>query len=264
MDLDHILAANRLAMKSDWASVEANKSDQEKGVAAPPFSVPLPDGSTTIALPDPRGAGLGTMSFADCTAGRRSRRKYAAEPISLAELSFLLWASQGVRDVRGHNAFRTIPSAGCRHPLDTLVYARRVDGLGAGLYRYVPVGHSLGLLRPARPVDGAEPGGNGALDLDARFDAGLLEQLWNCAALFVWTAVPYRTEWRYTTASGKLVLLDAGHACQALYGACEALGLGTCAIGAYDQAKLDGALGVDGTDEFAVYAAPVGKPPARP
>jgi nitroreductase len=77
--------------------------------------------------------------------------------------------------------------------------------------------------------------------------------------MFVWTAVPYRTEWRYTVAAAKTILLDAGHACQALYGACEALSLGTCAQAAYDQEKLDAALGVDGRDEFAVYAAPVGR-----
>ena len=97
-------------------------------------------------------------------------------------------------------------------------------------------------------------------EMDKTFDAALFEQLWNCAALFVWTAIPYRTEWRYTTAAAKIVLLDAGHACQALYGACEALGLGTCAIGAYDQSQMDKALGVDGQDVFAIYAAPVGQP----
>ena len=85
------------------------------------------------------------------------------------------------------------------------------------------------------------------------------EQLWNCAAMFIWTVVPYRTEWRYTIAAAKTILLDAGHVCQALYGACEALSLGTCAQAAYDQQKLDAALGVNGTDEFAVYAAPVGR-----
>ena len=74
-----------------------------------------------------------------------------------------------------------------------------------------------------------------------------------------WTAVPYRTEWRYTVASPKLIALDAGHSCQNLYLACEAIGFGTCEIGAYDQEKCDAFLGVDGEDELTVYAAPVGK-----
>jgi nitroreductase len=47
--------------------------------------------------------------------------------------------------------------------------------------------------------------------------------------------------------------------CQNLYLACEAIGAGTCAVGAYHQNKLDAFLGVDGQDEFAIYVAPVGK-----
>ena len=55
------------------------------------------------------------------------------------------------------------------------------------------------------------------------------------------------------------MLLDAGHVCQNLYLACESLGLGTCAIGAYSQEKLDAFLGLDGQEEFAVYLSPVGR-----
>ena len=53
--------------------------------------------------------------------------------------------------------------------------------------------------------------------------------------------------------------LDAGHVCQNLYLACEAIGAGTCAIAAYDQEAMDRFLRIDGRDEFAVYLAPVGK-----
>jgi SagB-type dehydrogenase family enzyme len=66
-------------------------------------------------------------------------------------------------------------------------------------------------------------------------------------------------EWRYGLASFKLIALDAGHVCQNLYLACEAINAGTCAIAAYNQEKLDTLLGVDGDEEFAVYMAPVGK-----
>jgi SagB-type dehydrogenase family enzyme len=55
------------------------------------------------------------------------------------------------------------------------------------------------------------------------------------------------------------LLLDAGHVCQNLYLAVEALGLGTCAIGAYDQAAMDTLLELDGEDEYVIYLAPVGK-----
>ena len=82
-----------------------------------------------------------------------------------------------------------------------------------------------------------------------------------CAATFIWTTIPYRMEWRYAEASYKVIALDAGHVCQNLYLACEAVDAGTCAIGAYDQDLMDSLIEVDGEDEFTVYVAPVGKLP---
>ena len=81
----------------------------------------------------------------------------------------------------------------------------------------------------------------------------------NSAVVFVWTALPYRTEWRYTFLAPKIIAQDSGHVCQNLYLACEAIEAGTCAIGAYDQVAMDAALGVDGDEEFTVYVATVGK-----
>jgi SagB-type dehydrogenase family enzyme len=79
------------------------------------------------------------------------------------------------------------------------------------------------------------------------------------AVTFIWTALPSRTEWRYAEASYKVIALDAGHVCQNLYLACEAIGAGTCAIAAYNQDLADRLVDVDGDEEFVVYLAPVGK-----
>ncbi|HRW25226.1 MAG TPA: beta-eliminating lyase-related protein [Spirochaetia bacterium] len=257
------MAEGRRLLLSNWDRVDALRSPESLGLPAPPFVIPAPDGAALVALPDPLASGLGGRSFADCQASRRSRRKYLPEPLSLDELSFMVWSCAGVKSIKNGNAFRVVPSGGCRHPLDLIVYARRVDGLAPGLYRHMATDRSLALLRPASVVPGADPERNGFLSLDGEMDAALSGQLWNCAAAFVWTAVPYRTEWRYTVAAAKTLLLDAGHACQALYGACEALGLGICAQAAYDQEKLDAALGVDGVDEAAVYVASIGRVAAR-
>lgn len=77
--------------------------------------------------------------------------------------------------------------------------------------------------------------------------------------VFVWSAIPYRTEWRYSVLSYKDILIEAGHICQNLYLACEAIGAGTCAIAAYSQKLMDALIGIDGEDELTVYLAPVGK-----
>ena len=79
------------------------------------------------------------------------------------------------------------------------------------------------------------------------------------AVTFIWTTIPARMEWRYGMASYKVIAIDAGHVCQNLYLACEAIGAGTCAIAAYDQEFADNVLGIDGDEEFTIYMAPVGK-----
>ena len=81
----------------------------------------------------------------------------------------------------------------------------------------------------------------------------------NSAVVFVWTTVPYRMEWRYLQAAHRVILLDAGHVCQNLYLACEAIQAGTCAIAAYDQEAIDELIQVDGEEQFTIYLAPVGK-----
>jgi SagB-type dehydrogenase family enzyme len=70
--------------------------------------------------------------------------------------------------------------------------------------------------------------------------------------------LPYRCEWRYGIWAHRVAVIDAGHVSQNLYLACVALGLGTCAIAAFDMAVCDALFGLDGEEEFTVYASPVG------
>jgi len=244
----------RWFLKSNWHLVKSGQSDQSRGVPPPPQEEPPAPEDCVIALPAPaalpgaEGVPSGSLPGAlyYLLANRKSRRKFTEDSLSLEELSFLLWAVEGVKENRGKFSFRTTPSGGARHPLDVYVFGHRVKGLNVGLYRYLPVEHQLVLERPGDDFDSLNEALNG--------------QFWNAACYFIWAAVPYRSEWRYGKAADKLVALDAGHSCQNLYLACEALGLGTCAIGAYDQEKLDAWLGLDGEDMFALYAAPVGRP----
>ena len=143
---------------------------------------------------------------------------------------------------------RTVPSAGCRHPLETYLAVLRVETLAPGIYRYLPLDHAL---VPERAPD----------HLKERITAAARGQRFagEAAVTFIWTAIAARTEWRYAEASYKVIALDAGHVCQNLYLACEAIGAGTCAIAAYNQDLADDLIGVDGNEEFTVYLAPVGK-----
>ena len=259
----------RRMLKSDrWEEWADEETGQRLGQPRPAFQKPPPAGAILIDLVPAGELRVGQMPLIRAIGRRRSRRQYTSATLTLEELSFLLWATQGIDEdatmafqewstgarpatlEKARITLRTVPSAGARHPFETYLLINRVSGhaseLEAGLYRYLPMDHKLHFLRPA---------------------AGLAEQVkatfarWQrrAAAIFLWSAIPYRTEWRYSFISPKLIAMDAGHLCQNLYLAAEAIGAGACAVAGYDQEKVDRLLGLDGQDEFAIYVAPVGK-----
>lgn len=247
----HPRQSDRRFLKSDrWQEWEDSPTDQRRGLPQPPLEKPCAEGARLIDLVPPEQIQVEPVSLMEAIGRRRSVRRYANEALTLAELSFLAWATQGVVETfrDGVGSRRTVPSAGARHPFETYLLAHRVEGLEVGLYRYLPMGHRLCHLYS----DAELPAKMAVACHGQRF-------VRDAAAVFVWTVIPYRTEWRYTVVSPKLIALDAGHVCQNLYLACEAIGAGTCAIGAYEQEVVDPILGVDGEDEFAVYLATVGK-----
>jgi SagB-type dehydrogenase family enzyme len=229
----------------EWGTLEL---DQKLGVPVPPLQKPYSTGSTIIDLVSPVDITIGTMPVLEAIRLRQSLRKYQPTPLTMEELSFLLWATQGVKTIvmDGYATRRTVPSGGSRHPFETYLAVQKVDSLTPGLYRYLAIEHKLLLLKE-------DP------DIGSKISAGCADFALGSAITFIWTAVPYRTEWRYGPLSPKLVAQDSGHMCQNLYLACTAIHAGTCAVGAYDQIKMDTLLGVDGIDEFTIYCAPVGK-----
>jgi SagB-type dehydrogenase family enzyme len=229
--------------------VNFRATGQACGISPPPVQKPPLAGSSLIRLPDRQTWSIPPCDLQTAIASRQSRRQFTAEPLSLEELAYLLWSTQGVRAMLNEAAvLRTVPSAGCRHPFESYIAVLRVTGLESGIYRYLPLEDAIVYVGEIENL----PGELAAATHGQRF-AG------QAAATFIWTVVAARTEWRYAEASYKVIALDAGHVCQNLYLACEAIGAGTCAIAAYDQTLLDGLLGVDGDEEFAVYLAPVGK-----
>ena len=242
---------NRQFMKSDFAESVHQVSDQAKKVPYPALQKPVMEGSQLpIDLPDPEGIELTQPDFSRLVKDRQSWRKFSGEKLSLEELSYLLYATQGVlaNVGNGYASRRPVPSAGARHPFETYLGVNRVEGLKPGTYRYLPFSHQL---LPLEETDQL-PGLLTVANLGQKF-------VGNSAVTFAWSCIPYRAEWRYMGHAHKNMLLDAGHICQNLYLAVTALGLGTCAIGAYDQAAMDAIFELDGEDEYIVYLAPVGK-----
>ncbi len=224
------------------------ESDQQKELPQPPL-YQTSEGKPTIDLPDPQAVKVKQIDLTQAINQRKSMRKYTEQPLSLEELSYLLWCTQGVKQVTNRPAtIRTVPSAGSRHPFETYLLVNNVEGLKPGIYRYVAVEHKL---------------------VEVSIEEGLADKLTHAcyrqvfvktsAVSFFWVAVAYRSVWRYQERSYRYMHLDAGHVCQNLYLAAEAIDSGVCAIAAFDDDEANGLLGVDGEEQFLIYVATVGK-----
>lgn len=180
---------------------------------------------------------------------RKSSRVYTQHAMTLLQLSYLLYMTQGVKEIKGENyaTMRTVPSGGARHGFETYLIVNHVEGLKAGRYHYLPLTHELEYLGS---IEQAE-------DI---IDETLVGQKWAVKAnvIFYWSFVAYRCEWRYGIYAHRPALIDAGHVGENLYLACSALGLGTCCLAAFDDHSCNETFKLDGEEEFVVYAAPVG------
>ncbi len=178
---------------------------------------------------------------------RRSVRKYAQEPLSLEHLAFLLWASQGVTGQAGRYLFRSTPSAGALYPVETYLSAHSVAGLAAGLYHF-DVQHFA--LDPLTEGDQAEAVARACLDQSFMAQAPVV---------FLWTGVFRRAMHKYGNRGVRYILLDAGHICQNMMIAAEAVGCGSCAVAAIYDSEINQLLQIDDEEESILYAAAVGK-----
>jgi len=223
---------------------------QEQGlVPQPPLELAAEEKLELIKLPSGKALSLSPLDLVDLVEKRASLRKYTNTPLSLEELSFLLWGTQGVKRITSRpSTIRTVPSAGARHPFETYLLVNNVTGLAAGLYRYAASAHALVHM----PEDDR---------INEKLTAACLDQkhVQNSAVTFIWAAIPFRTEWRYSERSYRYLHLDAGHVCQNLYLLAEAIDCGVCAIAAFDDDKSNQAIGVDGEDQFVIYMATLGK-----
>lgn len=194
-----------------------------------------------IKLPEPRYDS--DTSIEEAVLLRRSVRQYKDEPLTLAELSQLLWAAQGITNPGG---FRTAPSAGALYPLELYIAAGNVEGLSPGIYRYESDGHGLENIADGDVRDDLC---SAALDQSAVKDA---------AAVIVFSAVFERTTGKYGERGIRYVHIEVGHAAQNVYLQAASLGLGTVVIGAFDDDEVKKAMNMDESEE-PLYIMPVGK-----
>ena len=182
-----------------------------------------------IRLPNPTHDGRVSVEWA--IKQRRTIRDFLPKPLSLAQLSQLLWSAQGITDEA--YGFRAAPSAGALYPLD--VYAVMGDGgatgLQSGVYGYNPASHSLKLIRAG----------------DSRHDvaSASLSQMWIAQApvVFVITSEYERITWKYRERGIRYAHIEVGHVGQNIFLQAEAMGLGAGIVGAFHDDKVAKAIG---------------------
>jgi|GEM_PF-1159219 len=227
-------------------ATQQKPSDKSSGASQPVRQWQLPTKKMvvrTISLPNP--VLKGTQSVEAAIATRRSRRTFAETPISLKNLSQILWSAQGITDLK--NGYRTVPSGMSAYPFTVYVVVRNVDGVEPGLYEYLPEKNQLGDLEIANAGD---------LLSSAGVQAGAQQ----APVVFLLSASPAKTAAKLKTAGADPmtdVLLEAGHIGQNMYLQVENLGMSMVVMGGFNAQKVGTALTIDSNEEV-VYLIPVG------
>ncbi len=187
----------------------------------------------------PKAKETGLTSIEETLNKRRSVRDYKRGPLSLGQVSQLLWAAAGRNLYR-----RTAPSAGATYPLETYLVVGDVQGLEPGVYRYSSSRHSLEKVK----------------EQDVRMGlsrAALGQRMVEEAPVSIIIAGEYgRTAGHYGQRGIRYVHMEAGHVGQNVSLQAVALSLGTVMIGAFEDREVKEVLGIG---EEPLYIIPVGK-----
>ena len=225
------------------------ESDQNKGLPQPDLELKYDPDAVLIDLPVVENIKVKSLDLKVAIESRKSLRKYADKKLSIEELSYLLWCTQGVKQITSRPAtIRTVPSAGARHAFETYLLINKVEGIKSGLYRYIASSHKLMEV-------------NLESNIVKKISDSCLRQdfINNSAVTFIWSADLYRMKWRYGERGYRYLHLDAGHVCQNLYLSSQTMNSGVCAIAAFDDDEINSLLNLDGENQFVVYVATVGK-----
>ncbi len=236
---------NRNALKPDWAKLRTIKTDRNLELPRPiQFKQATPE-MKIIDLPI-EFPNIKQKTLAECIKNRRSLRKYSETPFTFEEVTYLLWETARIDSHRPGITFRTIPTGGATNAMETYIYFNNVEGYKKGIYLYIQDKHQLALIEEDD-------------SLEQRMNNALNRQLRGASIVVILSAVPYRSEYKYSFTAHKMIAMEAGHACQNLSLAAEIVEGGAVALAAYNQTLVDEVLQLDGVEEFSTYCIPVGK-----
>jgi SagB-type dehydrogenase family enzyme len=181
---------------------------------------------------------------------RRSQREYQPEPVTLDELSRLLYFSYGKTDPTEGSFFRPVASGGGLYPLEVYVLALRVTDLDPGVYHYNVEDHGLEVVERRECSQ---------IVREQLYTGGI--DIGHAALVVVYTAIFRRSTAKYLDRGYRMILMEAGAAAHNLCLVATSQGLGTCQLGGFLDDELSRTLGIDGREEAPLLPVVVGKVP---
>ncbi len=244
--IDMLIKQGREMLKPNWDDLKTKETPRGLGATAPDVVKEYDEDSIIVKLKKEEIKNISSKTLHEVIESRRSLRKYKDIPLTMDELSYLFYETARLFKIENGRSYRVYPTGGATASLETYVYISKVEGIEKGIYRYLP---ELGDLMFIYNSD----------KLEDEVNRAIKRQLRGGAAVFFWTTIPYRTEYKYSFTSHKMIAMEAGHACQNLSLASEAIDCGCVAISAYSQDLCDKVLRLDGENEFTIYLSVVGK-----
>jgi SagB-type dehydrogenase family enzyme len=215
---------------------------------SPPLYLRNPDASGTVAgtRRPSYGEPFKTMAL------RRTNRDMLDEALEFSVVSDCLLFSMAITAILefpevGDLPLKMTPSGGARNPYEAYVFARKVNGLPAGLYHYSAIDQTFGLMRAGEPPP---------------FPSLLGRQDWTtlASALVILVANFERPMWKYhDPAAYRVTAIEAGHIAQNMLLVATAYGVAANPTGLLCVADLEHALGLDGMMQSPMYAVALGK-----
>ena len=185
----------------------------------------------------------GKLSVEEAIKERESQRSFLDRPLSLFQVSQILWAAQGITE---EGVFkRAAPSAGALYPLEIYLVVGNVEGLEPGVYHYHPQDHMVSFRLKGNYQDPL-----------AR--ACLSQGFVAASPLSIVIAAEYeRTTIKYGQRGIRYVLMEVGHTGENICLQAVTLGLATCPVGAFMDEEVSRVLELPGRHR-PLYILPVG------
>lgn len=244
-EIDKLIKNNRNAIKPIWQDLRFSDTPRKQGKPKPLLYKQPKEDAVIVGLTN-EFPNIKQKTLTECIKTRRSLRQYSNVPFSFEELSYVMWETSRVDRHTDSATFRTIPTGGATNAMESYVMINNVEGMKPGIYHYVQDKHILAL------IDERE-------DVQERTNKALSQQLRGAAMVLILTAVPYRSEYKYSFTAHKMIAMEAGHSGQNASLVAENIDAGAVCLAAYNQKLLDELLQIDGEEEFATYAIPMGK-----